>query len=96
MVWFCCVGFSFIWSNGNLYFDGFLLFVFLQVRIQLGQGSAATVTKNMLKNEGIGAFYKVRLCKNLLSSVISIGNLWSLRFIVIRSVVKDGSLLNLV
>lgn len=30
-----------------------------QVRIQLGQGSAAEVTKNMLKNEGVGAFYKV-------------------------------------
>lgn len=31
----------------------------LQVRIQLGQGSAVDVTKNMLKNEGFGAFYKV-------------------------------------
>lgn len=31
----------------------------LQVRIQLGQGSAGTVTRNMLKNEGVGAFYKV-------------------------------------
>ena len=31
----------------------------VQVRIQLGQGSAGVVTRNMLKNEGIGAFYKV-------------------------------------
>ncbi|GAB2261257.1 hypothetical protein Droror1_Dr00002254 [Drosera rotundifolia] len=28
------------------------------VRIQLGQGSAGVVTRTMLKNEGIGAFYK--------------------------------------
>ena len=33
----------------------------LQVRIQLGQGSAASVTREMLKNEGFGAFYKVGL-----------------------------------
>ncbi|GER50730.1 mitochondrial substrate carrier family protein [Striga asiatica] len=31
----------------------------IKVRIQLGQGSAADVTRNMLKNEGIGAFYKL-------------------------------------
>ncbi|XP_057546145.1 mitochondrial dicarboxylate/tricarboxylate transporter DTC [Amaranthus tricolor] len=30
----------------------------IKVRIQLGQGSAALVTKNMLANEGFGAFYK--------------------------------------
>jgi hypothetical protein len=36
-----------------------LLWVFFQVKIQLGEGSAATVTKKMLANEGIGAFYKV-------------------------------------
>ena len=29
------------------------------MRIQLGQGSATTVAKGMLKNEGMGAFYKV-------------------------------------
>lgn len=29
------------------------------MRIQLGQGSAGEVTKTMLKNEGMGAFYKV-------------------------------------
>lgn len=34
-----------------------------QVRIQLGQGSAAEVTKTMLKNEGFGAFYKVCSCE---------------------------------
>lgn len=33
--------------------------VVVKVRIQLGQGSAVSVTKNMLKNDGIGAFYKV-------------------------------------
>ncbi|CAH2072337.1 unnamed protein product [Thlaspi arvense] len=31
----------------------------IKVRIQLGQGSAVSVTTTMLKNEGIGAFYKV-------------------------------------
>ncbi|KAH6829819.1 Mitochondrial substrate carrier family protein [Perilla frutescens var. hirtella] len=30
----------------------------IKVRIQLGQGSAVEVSKNMLKNEGVGAFYK--------------------------------------
>ncbi|KAM0038627.1 putative mitochondrial carrier domain superfamily [Helianthus debilis subsp. tardiflorus] len=30
----------------------------IKVRIQLGQGSAVSVTKEMLKNEGVGAFYK--------------------------------------
>ncbi|XP_042437562.1 mitochondrial dicarboxylate/tricarboxylate transporter DTC-like isoform X2 [Zingiber officinale] len=30
----------------------------VKVRIQLGQGSAAQVTKNMLANEGFGSFYK--------------------------------------
>lgn len=34
--------------------------MWVQVRIQLGQGSAGEVTKNMLKAEGVGAFYKVR------------------------------------
>uniref|UniRef100_A0A0D3B1Z8 Uncharacterized protein n=1 Tax=Brassica oleracea var. oleracea TaxID=109376 RepID=A0A0D3B1Z8_BRAOL len=33
----------------------------IKVRIQLGQGSAASVTTTMLKNEGIGAFYKLVL-----------------------------------
>lgn len=37
-----------------------ILFLFLsQVRIQLGEGSAGQVTKNMLANEGIRSFYKV-------------------------------------
>ena len=31
----------------------------VQVRIQLGQGSAVTVAKGMIKNEGVGSFYKV-------------------------------------
>lgn len=35
------------------------------MRIQLGQGSAGEVTRNMLKAEGVGAFYKVRF-KDLL------------------------------
>ena len=29
------------------------------MRIQLGQGSAGSVARNMLKEEGFGAFYKV-------------------------------------
>lgn len=32
----------------------------MQVRIQLGQGTAAQVTRNMLKEHGVGAFYNVR------------------------------------
>ncbi|KAL0460505.1 UNVERIFIED_CONTAM: Mitochondrial dicarboxylate/tricarboxylate transporter DTC [Sesamum latifolium] len=35
----------------------------IKVRIQLGQGSAGEVTKTMLKNEGVGAFYKVCLAR---------------------------------
>ncbi|XP_075652089.1 mitochondrial dicarboxylate/tricarboxylate transporter DTC-like [Castanea sativa] len=30
----------------------------IKVRIQLGQGSAGSVARNMLKEEGFGAFYK--------------------------------------
>lgn len=30
----------------------------VKVRIQLGEGSALKITKNMLKNDGFGAFYK--------------------------------------
>ncbi|KAG8090736.1 hypothetical protein GUJ93_ZPchr0011g27891 [Zizania palustris] len=30
----------------------------VKVRIQLGEGSAATVTKKMLANEGVGSLYK--------------------------------------
>ncbi|KAI5321061.1 hypothetical protein L3X38_030131 [Prunus dulcis] len=30
----------------------------IKVRIQLGQGSAAQVTRTMIKEEGIGALYK--------------------------------------
>lgn len=55
-------------------FDSICLVVFCcwQVRIQLGQGSAGTVTKTMLKNEGFGAFYKVCMdpCLVLLAFVI--------------------------
>ncbi|RWW31919.1 hypothetical protein GW17_00003447, partial [Ensete ventricosum] len=44
------------------WFDGILCG--LQVRIQLGQGSAVEATKNMLANEGFGSFYKVRVVSN--------------------------------
>ena len=37
----------------------FIYLFHFQVKIQLGEGSAATVTKKMLANEGIGSFYKV-------------------------------------
>jgi len=33
--------------------------VLVQVRIQLGQGSAAHVASQVIKNEGIGGLYKV-------------------------------------
>lgn len=33
----------------------------MQVRIQLGEGSAVEVTKKIIRNEGIGGFYKVLL-----------------------------------
>lgn len=56
-----------------------------QVRIQLGQGSAAEVTKNMLKNEGVGAFYKVFFF--FLNTLVPIINLYVLSFVL-----KDGPL----
>lgn len=42
-----------------------MFFLLVQVRIQLGQGSAGQVAKNMLKEEGFGAFYKVRFWKTV-------------------------------
>jgi len=33
--------------------------VLLQVRIQLGRGSATDVAREVIKNEGIGGLYKV-------------------------------------
>ncbi len=42
------------------------------MKIQLGEGSAAQVTKNMLANEGIGSFYKVRSTEGALDSFSNI------------------------
>ncbi len=43
-----------------------------QVRIQLGQGSAMDVTRQVIKNEGVGGLYKVKFfnipCAPILSS----------------------------
>ncbi|KAL2328812.1 hypothetical protein Fmac_022239 [Flemingia macrophylla] len=39
----------------------------IKVRIQLGQGSAAQVTTTMLKNEGVAAFYKIKIRVKILS-----------------------------
>jgi hypothetical protein len=45
-----------------------------QVRIQLGQGSAMDVTRQVIKNEGVGGLYKVKFfnipCAPILSSKI--------------------------
>ncbi|CAO2161499.1 unnamed protein product [Urochloa humidicola] len=42
----------------------------VKVKIQLGEGSAATVTKNMLANEGIGSFYKVYFLRVLTNKAL--------------------------
>lgn len=41
--------------------EQYLLLFWFQVRIQLGEGSAGQVTRNMLANEGVRSFYKVCL-----------------------------------
>lgn len=45
-----------------------------QVRVQLGQGSAIQVTKNMLRDEGVKAFYKVLLSFQFITALISLNN----------------------
>ena len=39
-----------------------------QVRIQLGQGGAFSITRDMLVKEGVGSFYKVHLPQHVLAS----------------------------
>ncbi|KAJ8476647.1 hypothetical protein OPV22_020374 [Ensete ventricosum] len=50
------IGFSGL--KGNVVFLAVLDVRKMNVRIQLGQGSAVEATKNMLANEGFGSFYK--------------------------------------
>lgn len=57
----CCFDSDLVILGLFIGFDLVSFLIILQVRIQLGQGSAASVTREMLKNEGFGAFYKVRL-----------------------------------
>lgn len=61
---------TFILFTHSINFPSDWIYVFLidwfmqktkQVRIQLGQGSAVHITKNMLRDEGLSAFYKVLL-----------------------------------
>ncbi|PIN06431.1 hypothetical protein CDL12_21016 [Handroanthus impetiginosus] len=51
----------------------------IKVRIQLDQGSAADVTKNMLRNEGTWAFYKGLSAGLLRQSTFATARLGSFR-----------------
>ncbi|THG17064.1 hypothetical protein TEA_013208 [Camellia sinensis var. sinensis] len=57
------------------------------VRIQLGQGSATDVTKNMFKNDGIGAFYKGLTAGLLRQATYTTARLGSFRLLCIG--IKD-------
>ncbi|OWM69278.1 hypothetical protein CDL15_Pgr025465 [Punica granatum] len=61
------------------------------VRIQLGQGSAAQVTKNMLKEEGLGAFYKGLSAGLLRQATYTTARLGSFKILTAKAVeANDG------
>ncbi|XP_019173936.1 PREDICTED: mitochondrial dicarboxylate/tricarboxylate transporter DTC-like [Ipomoea nil] len=63
----------------------------IKVRIQLGQGSAADVTKNMLKNEGFGAFYKGLSAGLLRQATYTTARLGSFRILTNKAIeANDG------
>ncbi|GMH08235.1 hypothetical protein Nepgr_010075 [Nepenthes gracilis] len=63
----------------------------IKVRIQLGQGSATQVTKNMLQNEGIGAFYKGLSAGLLRQATYTTARLGSFRILTTKAVAaNDG------
>ncbi|KAH9740580.1 mitochondrial dicarboxylate/tricarboxylate transporter dtc [Citrus sinensis] len=63
----------------------------IKVRIQLGQGSAGTVTKTMLKNEGFGAFYKGLSAGLLRQATYTTARLGSFRILTNKAIeANDG------
>lgn len=63
----------------------------IKVRIQLGQGSAVQVTKNMLANDGIGAFYKGLSAGLLRQATYTTARLGSFRVLTNKAVeANDG------
>ncbi|XP_028102294.1 mitochondrial dicarboxylate/tricarboxylate transporter DTC-like [Camellia sinensis] len=63
----------------------------IKVRIQLGQGSATDVTKNMFKNEGIGAFYKGLTAGLLRQATYTTARLGSFRILTNKTIeANDG------
>ncbi|TXG73055.1 hypothetical protein EZV62_001634 [Acer yangbiense] len=63
----------------------------IKVRIQLGQGSAASVTKNMLANEGIGAFYKGLSAGLLRQATYTTARLGSFKILTAKAIeANDG------
>ncbi|URE43853.1 Mitochondrial 2-oxoglutarate malate carrier [Musa troglodytarum] len=63
----------------------------VKVRIQLGQGSAVQVTKNMLANEGFGSFYKGLSAGLLRQATYTTARLGSFRVLTNKAVeANDG------
>ncbi|KAK1553898.1 hypothetical protein Q3G72_005083 [Acer saccharum] len=63
----------------------------IKVRIQLGQGSAASVTKNMLANEGIGGFYKGLSAGLLRQATYTTARLGSFKIVTAKAIeANDG------
>ncbi|KAL8142863.1 hypothetical protein V2J09_015895 [Rumex salicifolius] len=63
----------------------------IKVRIQLGQGSAAQVTTTMLKNEGVGAFYKGLSAGLLRQATYTTARLGSFRILTNKAIAaNDG------
>ncbi|CAL5430355.1 unnamed protein product [Camellia sinensis] len=63
----------------------------IKVRIQLGQGSATDVTKNMFKNEGIGPFYKGLTAGLLRQATYTTARLGSFRILTNKAIeANDG------
>ncbi|KMZ59903.1 Mitochondrial carrier family [Zostera marina] len=69
----------------------------IKVRIQLGQGSAGSVAKNMLANDGIGAFYKGLSAGLLRQATYTTARLGSFRVLTNKAVeANDGKPLPLI
>ncbi|KAL9240192.1 hypothetical protein vseg_014439 [Gypsophila vaccaria] len=63
----------------------------IKVRIQLGQGSATQVTKNMLAAEGVGAFYKGLSAGLLRQATYTTARLGSFKILTAKAVAaNDG------
>ncbi|KAE9610429.1 hypothetical protein Lal_00006174 [Lupinus albus] len=63
----------------------------IKVRIQLGQGSAAHITTTMLKNEGVGAFYKGLSAGLLRQATYTTARLGSFRILTTKAIeANDG------